>query len=103
MKKTNKVKVWREYSKNVLIAMIVLWFVVAVFGMVIIVYQMFTTPEYVVVDGLYNYVGLPMTGGIVSYLIKSAVENKQKIKNTPNAELEGIDLPNHQLKKMERR
>lgn len=25
---------------------------------------------------------VPMTGGIVTYLIKSAVENKQKIKNS---------------------
>lgn len=82
MKKSkNKLKVWREYSKRVLMAMIALWFVVAVFGMLIIAYQLFTTPEYVSIDGLYSYVGVPMTGGIVSYLIKSAIENKQKIKN----------------------
>lgn len=90
--KTKKLKTWREYSKNILIAMIALWFIVAVFGMAIIVYQIIATPEYVTLDGLFSYVGLPMTGGVVSYLIKSAVENKQKIKNgNSNSETE-IDL-----------
>ena len=28
------------------------------------------------------YIGAPMTGGIVTYLLKSAYENKEKIKQT---------------------
>lgn len=78
MKKNKK---WREYSKNVIIAMIVLWFFVALFGMTISIYQLLKIPEYgFSIDGLYNFVGMPMSCGIVGYLIKSAVENKQKIK-----------------------
>lgn len=79
MKKKSKLK---EYSKKAIAAMIVLWFAVAVFGMVVVIYQLSHaySPESVSLDSLYNYVGIPMTGGVVMYLLKSAVENKQKIK-----------------------
>lgn len=82
----------REYSKRVIRIMIILWFVTALFGMGVITYQLFMSPEYVNLDGLYEYVGYPMTGGIIGYLIKSAVENKQKIKNAPYAEREEEEI-----------
>ena len=63
--------------------MVVLWFLTALFGMGVITYQLIFTPEYVELDGLFGYVGVPMSGGIVSYLIKSAIENKQKIMMSP--------------------
>lgn len=76
----------QEYSKKAIAAMIVLWFVVAIFGMIVTVYKLKHTayPENVSLDALFNYVGVPMTGGIVMYLIKSAMENKQKIKKSNN-------------------
>lgn len=79
MKKKSKLK---EYSKKAIAAMIVLWFTVAIFGMIVVIYQLSHSfsPESVSLDSLYNYVGIPMTGGVVMYLLKSAVENKQKIK-----------------------
>ena len=82
-KHIKKLNALREYSKKVLALMIVLWFAGALFGMSIIVYQAFAVPEYLTLDSLLNYIGLPMTGGIVGYLVKSAVENKQKIINQP--------------------
>ena len=82
-KKTSKHKTsWREYSKVIIVAMVVLWFTVAIYGAIITGYQLTLTPDSVNIDGLFSYVGLPMTGGIVTYLIKSAVENKKKIKNS---------------------
>lgn len=74
----------QEYSKKAIAAMIVLWFVVAIFGMIVTVYKLKHTayPENVSLDALFNYVGVPMVGGIVTYLLKSAVENKQKIKKS---------------------
>lgn len=93
--KRTKLKKWREYSKNIIMTMIVLWFFVAVFGMTMSVYQLIKIPEYgFSLDGLYNFVGMPMSCGIVGYLIKSAVENKQKIKNntTPTLESAGEDI-----------
>jgi hypothetical protein len=81
----------KEYSKRCIAAMIVLWFAVALFGIGVNIYQLnhTETPEVVTVDSLYTYVGLPMTGGIIGYLIKSAMENKEKIRGniTSNEEI----------------
>lgn len=88
-RKSNRKKL-QEYSKRVLAMMVALWFITAVFGAAVIVYQVLNTSyeygSYVSLDGLFNFVGLPVGGGIVSYLIKSAVENKQKIKNGTQSE-----------------
>ena len=81
MKKIKRSKL-KEYSKRCIAAMIILWFAVALFGIGVNIYQLKNTmtPEVVMVDSLYAYVGLPMTGGLIGYLIKSAMENKEKIK-----------------------
>jgi hypothetical protein len=65
--------------------MIALWFAVAMFGMIIVFLQAQRGEYSSGLDGLFGYVGLPMGGGIVAYLIKSAVENREKIRgsNTP--------------------
>ena len=90
MNKIKKSKL-KEYSKRCIAAMIILWFAVALFGVGVNIYQLkhTETPEVVTVDPLYAYVGLPMTGGIIGYLIKSAMENKEKIKGniTSNEEI----------------
>lgn len=75
----------REYSKVSLAAMIVLWFIIALFDAGVIVYLLvigvYDSIQMMMSD-LLTYVGAPMLGGIVTYLIKSAVENKQKIKGS---------------------
>jgi len=90
MKKLKSSKL-KEYSKRCIAAIITLWFVVALFGIGFNIYQLThtTTPEAINLDALYGYVGLPMTGGIVGYLVKSAMENKEKIKGniTSNEEI----------------
>ena len=75
-----------EYSKRMLSAMIALWFVGAVFGMAVCVVQLIISPMAVSVDSLLTYIGAPITGGIVSYLIKSALENREKIKRNEKDE-----------------
>ena len=80
----------REYSKAAITAMIVLWFVGAVFGMAVVVWQLVTAAYTVNIGDVLMYIGAPMTGGIVGYLVKSAVENKEKIKkDTPSEESGG--------------
>lgn len=76
-------RTFKQYSKRVIKVMIFLWFIVAFFTMGVILYQLKNTPEYVNLDGLLNFVGYPMSGGIVGYLIKSAIENRTKIKSNP--------------------
>lgn len=70
----------RECSKVALWAMIVLWFIGAFFGMTVVVWQLITAAYTVNIDSVLAYIGAPMTGGIVGYMVKSAVENKEKIK-----------------------
>jgi len=72
----------QEYSKRVLGAMIVLWFAGAVFGAVVVVIQVVRGAYMTDLSSLLSYIGLPMGGGIISYLIKSALENREKIKNS---------------------
>lgn len=73
-----------EYSKRILSAMVSLWFVGAVFGMIVCIVQLIVSPMTVSIDSLLTYIGAPITGGIVSYLIKSALENREKIRKTYN-------------------
>ena len=69
----------KEYSKRVLAAIIILWFIGAIYGMIFGIVQMSTCPEVASISDLLVYIGAPMSCGVVSYLIKSALENKTKI------------------------
>lgn len=70
----------REFSKKALCAMVILWFVGAVFGFAVVSVQIVRNDAMVSLADLFLYIGAPMTGGIVSYMLKSAAENKEKIK-----------------------
>ena len=83
-----------KFSKRVITAMIILWFAVALYGAVFNIVMLFRTPEIVNLDSFYLYVGAPISGGIVTYLIKSAMENKEKIRNSPDEDEELNDFEN---------
>lgn len=70
----------KQYSKRVVTAMIVAWFVGIAFAMGVIVWQMIRAPDAVPLDSLLTYIGAPMGCGIAGYLAKSAFENSEKIK-----------------------
>ena len=79
----------KEYSKRILALMVALWFIGAVFGAVIVIVELLTVliggGDYLMtvtvhLPELLTYIGAPMTGGIIGYLIKSAMENREKIK-----------------------
>ncbi len=78
-----------EYSKKIIHRMIVLWFLGAVFGAAVIVVEVLATlvgsDGYAValtvhLPELLAYIGAPVGGGIVGYLLKSAFENREKIR-----------------------
>lgn len=75
-----KRRITKRYSKRVVTAMIVAWFVGIAFCMAVIVWQMIRAPDVVSLDGLLTYIGAPMGCGIAGYLAKSAFENREKIK-----------------------
>ena len=79
----------KQYSKRIIRQMITLWFVGAGFGAAVILVELIATLAGI--DGysaaitihlpeLLTYIGMPVGGGIVGYLLKSAFENKEKIK-----------------------
>lgn len=105
--KTVKKDELKEYSKKVVRLMIILWFVGAIFGAAIIIVEVIAT--LVGVDGysaaitihlpeLLTYIGAPMGCGVTGYLLKSAFENKEKIKKGRTEEFNyesqaEIDIP----------
>lgn len=80
----------QEYSKGVIDKMIVLWFIGAVFGMLVVAVEIIIsaiTMSYsstVHLPELLAYIGAPVSGGILAYLLKSAFENREKIRRNPN-------------------
>lgn len=70
----------KQYSKRVVTAMIIAWFVGIAFGIGVIMWQMIRAPDAVSLDSLLTYIGAPMGCGIAGYLAKSAFENREKIK-----------------------
>ena len=88
-----KNKPFKQFSKKCLGAMIVLWFIGALFGFAVVSIQAVRGDMTVNLADLLMYIGAPMTGGIVSYMIKSALEDKTKKENMyENVETE-IDKP----------
>jgi len=69
----------RSFSKRALLAMILLWFAGAIFGFAVVAMQVIRGDMAVALSDLLLYIGAPMTGGIVSYMIKSAWEKKKNI------------------------
>jgi hypothetical protein len=69
-----------EYSKRQISSIVKLWFAGAIFGMCYLVVQLIIAPDMASLDGLLTYIGAPMSCGVVTYLIKSAMENREKIK-----------------------
>lgn len=71
----------REFSKNFVAVLCLLWIMGALFGAVIVWRQ----PEQL--SYLLEYIGAPMVGGIIGYMAKAALENREKIKqNAPQNE-----------------
>ncbi len=75
-----KKKKFVQFSKRCLAAMIVLWFLGAFFGFAAVTVQILRGDMAALGDVL-AYIGAPMTGGIVSYMLKSAMEKKKEGEN----------------------
>lgn len=81
--KKNKKKSFVRFSKKCITAMIVLWFVAALTCVFVVSVQLVRGDMSVNTSDLVTCVGMPMTGGVLGYMIKSALEdNSKKGKNT---------------------
>ena len=78
-------------------ALVAVWFIGCAVGIAVVAVQTLRGDMTVALADLLLYIGAPMTGGIVTYMLKSAYENREKIKrngvhNDENDENE-IDQP----------
>lgn len=69
-----------EFSKKALAAMIVLWFLGALTCIFVVIVQLLRGDMTVNTSDLVTCVCAPITGGALGYMIKSALENREKIK-----------------------
>lgn len=76
----------REFSKKVIICLTLAWFLGLALAITVIIFELVTLGTTDVLGDTLVYIGAPMTGGVLGYLIKSALENREKIKNS-DAEL----------------
>lgn len=71
----------REFAKNFVAVLCFIWIMGALYGAVIVWRQPEQLPY------LLEYIGAPMVGGIIGYMAKAALENREKIKqNAPQNE-----------------
>ena len=73
-----------EFSKRVIAALVAVWFIGCAVGIAVVAVQTLRGDMTVALSDLLLYIGAPMTGGIVTYMLKSAYENREKIKNSGN-------------------
>lgn len=74
----------KEYSKRVLRLMIILWFIGAIFGCGVVTYELIINSYIVHLGELLTYIATPISCGVTGYLLKSAFENREKIKQNYN-------------------
>lgn len=83
----------REYSKRLLTGLVIAWFAGMLYGMVFCLLQWRETPDNTSIAELLTYIGAPMSCGVVGYLIKSAMENRIKLRRRGVEDLDaGEDL-----------
>lgn len=80
--KAKRVNRLTEFSKRTIVALTTMWFIGAVIGIVVVTLQVARGDYTNGLSDLLLYINAPMTGGIVAYLLKSAYENREKIKKS---------------------
>ena len=76
----------KEFSKKVIVCLTLAWFVGLVTALSVIVCELVTTGQTTALSDTLLYIGAPMTGGVLGYLVKSAVENREKIRGSAEDE-----------------
>ncbi len=82
----------REFSKRLLTGLVIAWFAGMLYGMIFCMLQWRATPDNTSIAELLTYIGAPMSCGVVGYLIKSAMENRIKLRRRDAGEFETGDL-----------
>lgn len=85
MKKKNKGKVdfvlWaRQYSKQFLTALLIMWAIGAVIGAIYEFIRLKLAPETASMDAFYIYLAVPLSCGIPSYIVPNIFLNREKVR-----------------------
>lgn len=86
MKKIKKKDRFSEFSKFILFLFAISYFIGGAFIIWVVQYQLLhtLTPEYISSQEVVMYFTAPITGGLLAYFGKAAVENFEKIKTNSN-------------------
>lgn len=81
----------KEFSKKVIICLTLAWFLGLALAIAVTIFELATLGTASALSDTLIYIGAPMTGGVLGYLIKSALENREKIKNSDADTADPID------------
>lgn len=71
----------KQYSKRLILVLLICWMVGGVYGMTICLCQLILTPDSLnTFDSLMVYLAMPFSCGTVAYLLSQALLNNTKIK-----------------------
>ena len=76
-----KKKSFKRFSKKCITAMVVLWFIAVFVCIAVVAVQTVRGDMSINTGDLVTVVGIPMTGGVLGYMIKSAIEDNRKKKD----------------------
>jgi hypothetical protein len=80
IERKNKKRSFIRFSKKCITAMIILWFLAALVCIAVVAVQLIRGDMTVNTSDLVSAVSIPMTGGVLGYMIKSAIEDNRKKK-----------------------
>ena len=75
---------WARRSDTVLMLMLILWFIGAIWGMTIVTVQVFRDSYSIDIGSVLTYIGAPVSGYIITWLIKNLTENNIRTKSNPD-------------------
>lgn len=71
----------KEFSKRVIVWLVIAYFIVLLFGLIYYSYWLFKG-NVVDITPMFDYTKTIMLGGLLGYLLKAAFENTEKIKKS---------------------
>lgn len=79
-KKQNFVLWARQYSKRLVTALLAMWAVGAVIGVIYEFIRLYKFPETASMDAFYIYLAVPLSCGIPSYVVPNIFLNREKVR-----------------------
>ena len=70
----------RQYSKQFLTALLVMWAIGAVIGAIYEFIRLHVAPDTASMDAFYIYLAVPLTCGIPSYIVPNIFLNREKVR-----------------------